>query len=79
MFDEPRLGCTKLLRVNENEAPRLSKGLQHKCCQPREIRDEGWGVRQIKMGEDEGKQKEIKEVSKILQNVLANLAKLLNY
>lgn len=41
MFDEPGLGCTKLLWVNEDETPRLSKGLQHKCCQPGEIRDGG--------------------------------------
>lgn len=45
MFDEPRLGRTKLLWVNEDETPRLSKGLQHKGCQPK--RKDTWsgGVR----------------------------------
>lgn len=66
MFDEPRLGCTKLLWVDKNETPRLSKGLQHERCQPREIKHDGFRVRQIKMGVSEGKRKEIKEVSKIL-------------
>ena len=61
MFYEPGLGCSKLLRVNEDETPRLSKGFQHERCQPRGRADGGGGVRQIKMGEDEGKGKEIRE------------------
>lgn len=34
MSDEPGFGGAQLLGVDENEAPWLSKGLQHKCCQP---------------------------------------------
>lgn len=55
MFDEPGLSCTKLFRVNKDETPRLSKGLQHKCCQPRGRRDGGGGVRRIEMGEKKTK------------------------
>lgn len=32
--DEPGLGCVELLWVNEDETPRLGKGLQHERCQP---------------------------------------------
>lgn len=35
VLDEPRLGNTKLLWVNEDEATRLSEGLKDKRCQPR--------------------------------------------
>lgn len=55
MFDEPGLGRSKLLRVNEDETPRLSEGLQHKCRQPTGRRNRGGGMRQIKMGEGEEK------------------------
>lgn len=48
MFDEPGLGGAKLLGVNEDETPRLSKGLQHKRRQPRGRRDGGGGVRPLK-------------------------------
>lgn len=60
MFDEPGLGCTKLLRVNEDETPRLSKGLQHKCCQPTGRRDGGGGCG------GEGVRDKRGEISKIL-------------
>lgn len=60
MFDEPGLGCTKLLWINEDETPRLSKGLQNKCCQPTGRRDGGGGMTQIKMGEGERKGKQIR-------------------
>lgn len=49
MFDEPGLGCTKLLWVDEDETTRLSEGFQHKCCQPRQTDESRW-VRKIKMG-----------------------------
>lgn len=45
MFDEPGFGCTELPRVNEDETPRLSKGLEHECCQPKDGTDGGGGVR----------------------------------
>lgn len=35
MSNEPGLRCTKLFGVNKDKSTRLSKGLQHKCCQPK--------------------------------------------
>lgn len=47
VFDEPRLGSAKLLRVDEDEATRLSEGLQDKRCQPRRCKDNGRRVHVI--------------------------------
>lgn len=81
MFDEPGLGCTKLLGVNEDETARLSKGLQHKCCQPRGRGDGGGGVRD-KDGWEGRKAEGDKrgEISKILLNMCWQIPqKILNY
>lgn len=45
VFDEPRLGSTKLLWVNEDEATRLSEGLQDKRSQPRRCKENGRRVK----------------------------------
>lgn len=44
MSDEPGLCYTKLFGVNKDESLRLSKGLQHKCCQPKGKTNESGGV-----------------------------------
>lgn len=76
MFDEPRLGHTKLFWVNEDETPRLSKGLEHKCCQPRRSKDRNRQGQQIKAGD--GAKKEPRGKIKIIQYVQPNHAKIHN-
>lgn len=50
MFDEPGLGCTKLLWINKDETARLSKRLQNKRREPTGGKDGGGGVMETKTG-----------------------------
>lgn len=45
--DEPRLGRSQLLGVNEDETPRLGEGFEHKRCQPGGSAD---GAREVNRG-----------------------------